>query len=117
MDDDDTYLPGAMDAIRRGIAGNLNKMLMFKVQMPDGIFWKEKKISYAGLNTHMIVVPNIPEFLGAWRLPSHKEKLINNPHGNGDVIFIKECASRWGKNRIVWMEEVLCRISKYHYGI
>lgn len=98
-DDDDVYLPGAFDAIRRRAAEHPRRPLMFRnrVSAWNGrIRWEDKTIRPHNVGTPMFVVPNEPDKLGRW--PSNR---------GADYGFIHRTMELWGRESIVWCPEVL----------
>ncbi|HUU84192.1 MAG TPA: glycosyltransferase, partial [Phycisphaerae bacterium] len=66
MDDDDTYKPDALAAIRRAIARHPGRPLMFRMERPgwDSTLWASQIVRYANVSTPMFVVPNRSNQLG-----------------------------------------------------
>ena len=66
QDDDDSYLPGAFDVIRREIVTAPDEILLFRLVYPDGrVLWKEPDIVRKNVSTQMYVVPRTAR-LGTW---------------------------------------------------
>jgi len=66
QDDDDVYLPGAFDVIRREIVTAPDEILLFRLVYPDGrVLWKEPAIAWKNVSTQMYVVPRTAR-LGRW---------------------------------------------------
>jgi glycosyltransferase involved in cell wall biosynthesis len=66
MDDDDKFLPGALDAIRRGAIERPGIPLVFRMRYKGDIIWKAPEIKIGNVGSHMLAVPNIPGKLGRW---------------------------------------------------
>jgi hypothetical protein len=66
QDDDDWYLPGAFDVIRREIVTAPDEILLFRLVYPDGrVLWKDPDIVWKNVSTQMYVVPRTAR-LGTW---------------------------------------------------
>jgi hypothetical protein len=66
QDDDDLYLPGAFDVIRREIVASPEDILVFRLVYPDGrVLWKEPAIAWKNVSTQMYVIPRTAR-LGQW---------------------------------------------------
>jgi glycosyltransferase involved in cell wall biosynthesis len=66
QDDDDWYLPGAFDVIRREIVTATDEILLFRLVYPDGrVLWKDAEIVRKNVSTQMYVVPRTTR-LGTW---------------------------------------------------
>jgi predicted O-methyltransferase YrrM len=75
IDDDDTYMPGALAMVRAEAQRHPDRILLFREvssspRHPWGIVWKEKKIELGNVGSQMIVVPNVKGRLGRW--PDHR---------------------------------------------
>lgn len=67
IDDDDVYLPGALDLARGAMAQEPNRVHIFRMEHPScGLIWKEQKLAVGNVSTQMVVVPNRPLMLGTW---------------------------------------------------
>ena len=98
MDDDDIYLPGALDTIRKKIQQNPGRPLVFKMVLPDRhIIWRTPRVKFGNVSTQMIVVPNIPEKLGKW----------GKIRGT-DFAFLQSTEKLYPPNSIVWCDEIIC---------
>lgn len=103
IDDDDVYVPGAIDLIRAGIDQHPDKILLFKMRSctprhPWGHAWRSKDVVCGNVGSPIIVVPNIPANLGKW-----------GDHYAGDFDFISETVRKFpgGHDGIVWREEFI----------
>ena len=103
MDDDDVYIPGAFDAIRRTAAGLREpRPLLFRfVPVFRQLIWARPdpaEIAEDRIGGHNLVAPNIPERLGRW-----------GPEYTGDFAFIRSTLDRWpgGNADAVWCADVL----------
>ena len=101
LDDDDVYLPGAIDLMREAAC---DVPVIFRMDHPHhGILWREPELRFGNVGTPMFLVPNIPAKLGEWA--PHNPKL---KEPGGDFTFISGCVERMGG--VVWREEVICRV-------
>ena len=94
IDDDDVYLPGAFTAIREAIQPDA--VNIFKIHHTLGLLWRDKELRCGNVSTQSVVVPNIPDKLGAWE---HEYC--------GDFAFIKSTAAKF--NKINWCEPIICK--------
>jgi glycosyltransferase involved in cell wall biosynthesis len=95
IDDDDVYLPGALDLARGAMDEGPNRVHIFRMEHPScGLIWKEQKLAVGNVSTQMIVVPNRPLMLGTW-----------GDRYQGDYDFIAGTIDR--QPRPVWHEETL----------
>lgn len=108
LDDDDVYLPGAIDAFRAAAEAHPGRVLLFKMRYGaagDGtgyVLWHEKVVRHGAFGTPCIVVPNLPGRLGTWR-----------PHagpgsGAGDYAFAAETITNLGPP--VWIDREVALI-------
>ncbi len=96
MDDDDVYLPGAIDAIREH--ASLTNPTVFQVDCPwNGIVPNSHELRFGNISTQGLVVPNIKDKLGVWG--EHQ----NN--AGGDYTFLKGTVAKMGE--IHWVDEVI----------
>ena len=98
MDDDDVYMPGALDTIRTRVAINTNTAHMFKIQYPNGTLrWKVKKIGVVGnVGGHCVVPPNI-DGLPKWQAS-----------GLAAPLFVNACIGKF--HPVMWHEDVIVRL-------
>lgn len=108
MDDDDSYLPGAIDAMRERAT---DRPVIFRMEVgpcvlrgvnhPNGVtLWKRPVLEYANVGTPCFLVPNDPNRLGEWV-----------PHvdcNGGDFTFITGCAEKMGG--VWWDDRVVCKV-------
>ena len=77
MDDDDSYVAGALDSVRTAVMRYPDRPLIFRMLLPDGhVIWQEPTIE-SSLSTQMIVHPS--DRYGVWE----------SKYG-GDQTFIRE---------------------------
>lgn len=96
IDDDDVYLPGALDQMRdhacdRPVIFRMNHHLL-------GVLWRVPEVAYGNVGTPMFLVPNTPAKLGRWDQPPAVDPRA------ADSGFIAGCVAKMGEP--VWREEV-----------
>jgi glycosyltransferase involved in cell wall biosynthesis len=106
MDDDDTYVPGALGAVRRAAAANPDRILIFQMRSAArrhlyDVLWKEQTIALGNVGTPMIVVPNLPGRIGSW-----------GPVYCGDFDFLTATVAKHpdGESGVVWCKEIIADI-------
>lgn len=95
LDDDDVYLPGALDAMRDR-ACDVPTIFRMKHWAFETL-WNEPTLRFGNVSTQMLLVPNTPGKLGVWA-----------PHINTegtDYTFIAKTCSLMGD--AVWDERVI----------
>jgi glycosyltransferase involved in cell wall biosynthesis len=101
LDDDDCYTPGAFDAIRRAIAANPERPLMFRMVAPWGqTLWVDPTVREANHGGAQFVVPNVADRLGTW-----------GTRYEGDFDFCMSTLAHYPDGSLVWDETVIyvCR--------
>ena len=68
MDDDDTYVAGAFEIVRREVGISPELVHMFRMRRPDGLddVWRIPVVEDGNVSTQMVVVPNVPGKLARW---------------------------------------------------
>lgn len=66
MDDDDIYLPGALDAIRQAAMENPRVPLIFRMKHRGKIIWDKSILRPGNVSSQMLAVPNINGAVGRW---------------------------------------------------
>jgi len=97
MDDDDVYVPGALDLMRDAACERPVIFRMDGSTLGLGVLWREPVLRYTNVSTQMFVVPNQPDKLGVW-----------TPYqtGNGtDFSFLLGCVAKMGAP--VWRDEIV----------
>jgi glycosyltransferase involved in cell wall biosynthesis len=98
FDDDDVYVPGAVDLMRETAC---DVPVIFRMDdYYHGIIWSQPQLAFGNVSTQMYVVPNWPDVLGTWE--PHAPGL---PQPGGDFTFITETVEMMGGP--VWREEVI----------
>lgn len=100
LDDDDEYVPGALETIRRFARANPGRIGIFRVNFGLwGPAWRDADRTLMGTATAMYVIPNLPGRVGRFgRVPGAA------PGRLGDYRFIVETVALQGEP--VWCEEV-----------
>jgi len=111
MDDDDVYLPGGIDSIRRGVRETAAGMLLFRMRHHDRVIWEKPEIRHQNLSTQMAVIKNEPTKLGNW---------TSNPRypdgRGGDFYFIEQTAALWPPSSIIFRDEVIAELTNHGSG-
>jgi len=98
MDDDDTYRPGAFDAIRRAATRRPGRPLMFRLYCPSHKkhLWQDKTVRPSNVATSIFVLPNTPARLGQW-----------GTHRGSDFAFVYTTLQRWPEGSLAWCPEIV----------
>ncbi len=100
LDDDDVYLPGAIDLMR---VHATDRPVIFRMEHPEhGIIWRDPSLWFGNVSTQMFLVPNDPARLGVWE--HHQPEL---PQPGGDYSFITSTVAKMGEP--VWREELIAK--------
>jgi SAM-dependent methyltransferase len=100
MDDDDVYLAGAWEAIRRAVAAQADRLHLFRMlRAPQCDYvWSERDLLACGnVSTQIFVVPNDPTRLGRW-----------GAGYTGDFDFISSTAAHWPPGALMWHDQTVC---------
>jgi hypothetical protein len=90
IDDDDEHEPDALEHFRHAAYFAPNTVHLFRMVHPElGELWRNPVLECGNVGTPMVLVPNLPERLGAWRpdIPGTK---------TGDWTFIRDSAAALG---------------------
>lgn len=102
MDDDDTYLPGALDAMRERAT---TVPVVFRMRHPQlGVLWTDPVLRWANVGTPMFLIPNRPGLFGEWVPYEHS----NYPGGGGDYSFITGTCAKQGEPE--WDQRLICQV-------
>ena len=96
IDDDDRFSSKGLATIRKAVAEEPGRPLLFRLIHDKGIIWEDRAVRCGNVGTQMIVTPNTPGRLGVW--------------GNryeGDFDFIVSTLAAYPKDALVWREEIL----------
>lgn len=99
IDDDDVYMPGALDAVRTAIELKPDRLMLFSfVNIHGLVLWTEPTARISNISTQQIVFPNCPEWLGTW-----------GERYEGDYDFIRSTINRWpgGDRNVIWSRTIL----------
>lgn len=99
LDDDDRIAPWGLATIRKAIAEDPGKILLFKsIWTQNRIRWSTKEIKIGNVGTHMWVVPNQPTRLGTW-----------GARWEGDYDFIASTVALYpeGPDAVAWRTELI----------
>lgn len=108
MDDDDVYLPDALDAFRTAIRAVPDKPHIFRMQREKDVIWNLPVVRGANVSTQMYLIPNVPGRVGRW------SRLYD-----GDLHFLQETLGTYpeGQDAVVWHEEIVSRVTAYRKGV
>jgi len=103
IDDDDAYVLGAIDEIRKHIQENPDRVLIFRVESHTprhtwGYIWKIQRLVMGNVSTQTVVVPNVSGRIGRWT-----EKYY------GDFDFIRSTVDLHPDRDagVVWIDKVV----------
>jgi len=97
-DDDDQFTAGALDAIRKGVAGNPSPIHIFRMKQPSGrVLWEDQEVRDGNIGTPMIV---------------HKPCGIEWTPGYGhDHTFLRDLEYQMGHMEYTtWHKDVICQV-------
>jgi len=94
LDDDDLYMPGAIEKIRGKLQG---VPVIFKMWHNGGIIWREQVVYSGNVGGQMFCLPNLPHRVSRWAL----EKCYG-----ADVMFINRTLKLWPPGP-VWSDAVI----------
>lgn len=98
LDDDDWFLPEALESVRGGILQGEGALHIFRMRQPGGrVLWKEKEITHGNIGTPMLVHRNFGHHIPLW-LPKYGH----------DFWYAGEVAG-WLR-RTCWHEEVIAEV-------
>lgn len=101
MDDDDIYMPGAIQVMRDAAC---DVPVIFRMDhYSHGNLWRDPTIRFGNVSTQMYVVPNDPARLGTWT-----PHIPGIPEPGGDYTFIKETCELMGGP--VWRDEIISKL-------
>src|SRR5579862_6289083 len=96
MDDDDVYRRRAFTHVRRAVAADPGRVILFRMRRYDAVFWQRPVIERGQVATPQFVVPNMPGNLGSWLTGREAS----------DYSFIRETVGLLGEP--VWNRKVIC---------
>jgi len=104
MDDDDAYVPGALDVVRAAVEQDKTagqRMHLFRMQYANGAqLWADPTVRLGNVSTQMVVVPwGVTRMFASCRW--------NEDLYEGDYHFIAACADRVPT---AWHEEVIALV-------
>lgn len=110
MDDDDIYVPDALEKMRRAIEEVGEAYFLFRIRYMSTVLWRVPDIARANVSTQMALVANNRDRLGTWR-PSPA-----TPNGSGgDYDFILETAYKW--NAVIhYRYEIIAELAGHSNG-
>jgi glycosyltransferase involved in cell wall biosynthesis len=101
LDDDDEYLPTALDAFRSWAEANPGRIGIFRERLVDGtLHWKTRDFRIGNVGTVIFCVPNIPEKLGVWGI-------YGDDWAPTDWVFVSATAEKMGDP--IFVDKVIAR--------
>jgi glycosyltransferase involved in cell wall biosynthesis len=104
MDDDDIYLPGAFDAIRRAAINTPSVPLIFRMKHRGGVIWKDPALRSGNVSSQMFAVPNVKGRVGRW-----------TSRYAGDYDFIAHTVELC-QGAVIFREEVIAELTRAAEG-
>lgn len=104
MDDDDVYLPGAFEAIRKAVLERQCVPTIFRMRHCGRVIWESPSIGVANVSSQMLVIPNIKGLVGYW-----------TSRYAGDYDFITDTVSRHNGD-VVFREELISELTRASWG-
>lgn len=102
MDDDDIFVPDAIDRIRREINGRKPKPVMFRmIHYANHIIWQTQQLAVGNIGGTMFVVPNIKSRLGKWSDDSTYQS---------DFMFIESTLKKWPPQSLLWCGDIIAQV-------
>lgn len=109
MDDDDCYLPGAIEIVHGAIGSAPVHPLLFRMAHRGTVIWRDQILEFGNVSTQMFVVPNISGCLGQWDQ--------NEGDGQGcDFSFIRDTVAKWPPDSLIWQEEIISELKEHSGG-
>jgi glycosyltransferase involved in cell wall biosynthesis len=99
-DDDDVWLPGALDVMRAGAltAGGAPLLFRFVSYVGGMIIWAQRgRLERNWIGGHCLVAPNDQDKLGKWA-----------PDYTGDFDYIEQTVQKHS-GQAIWREEIICK--------
>jgi hypothetical protein len=98
IDDDDVHTRGAFAQIRRAVAENPQRVLIFQMRREGQLYWGigHPELWEGNVSTQCFVVPNLPGKVGSW---------LTRDRYASDFDFISECVALQGEP--VWCPGVI----------
>ncbi|REJ97807.1 MAG: glycosyltransferase [Planctomycetota bacterium] len=107
LDDDDTLLHGALDAVRREAASGAPLMFRMDYRPGQRLVWEEPVVRVGNVGGAIFVIPNQ---VGRWaEWPQFDQS------GISDFAFITQTLALWPPGALRWCEDMLCRCD-WHGG-
>jgi len=99
LDDDDIFLPGALERIRHYVDGS---PVMFRMHHNGGIIWRDQMIAPGNTGGSMFCVPNVPGKFGRWG---------DSQAYTSDQQFILATMKHWPT--LIWSGEIIVECNPY----
>lgn len=105
MDDDDEFVPGAVDIVRRHLREVKGpRPIIFRMHHNEHVIWTSRMLEPGNVGTSMFCIPNVPGRLGKW-------SGWPNPQ-TSDLEFLNDTLKYWNaKSDLIWSGDVIARHS------
>lgn len=110
MDDDDVFLPNGIGIVRSTLREVDADMYVFSMMHLGKLLWKKPIIELGNISSQMLVVRNVKERLGRWRLEPGLGK-------GDDYLFAKDTAALWPRGRLHWSRQLIAKLVRHGNGI
>lgn len=104
LDDDDIFVPGAIEIIKYEIAEHYPRPIMFRMVNGNGeLLWRTREVATGNIGGSMFCCPNDPDRLGIWE---------NGAGHQSDLAFIEQTLKLYGpawRQNLFWSGDVIIR--------
>lgn len=108
MDDDDVYLPGAFEAMRRRARESPGRPIIFQMLHRGETLWRRPEIAYRNVSTQMFLFPNVPGRLARWASNP------DTPDGRGgDFCFARDTARLWPAGHVLFRKDYIAQLFEH----
>lgn len=111
MDDDDVYLPGALDSMRRAVQEDGSDFFLFKIKYFDRLLWETHDIVAGNVSSQMVLIRNQKDRLGLWAPDWNSVD-----KRGGDLNFMQSSERLLYPKRVNFRQEVIAQLRQHSYG-